>query len=309
MKRLELGSGINSSPLYMRLLNNGPALQQQISFVLTLVLIAASAWILGQIIWFVQPQSGALVPWKAQVSQNRGNHQSQQMDLSDLQSINLFGAYDEKRPQVIAKPVVQDAPKTRLNLVLVGAVASSNPNTSLAVIANRGKQATYGINEEIEGTRAKLKAVLIDRVIIDNSGRDETLMLEGLEYKKLSVSEPSNKKTVSNVRGNNPSSARDKLAKIKQTITRDPQQIFQYVRLSQVKQGGKVRGYRVSPGKEPELFQSVGLQSGDIATQLNGLDLTDPKAMGQIFRSISDLTELSLTVERGGQQHDIYIEF
>lgn len=70
--------------------------------------------------------------------------------------------------------MIQDAPKTRLNLVLVGAVASSNPKLSLAVIANRGTQATYGINEEIEGTRAKLKAVLVDRVIIDNSGRDET---------------------------------------------------------------------------------------------------------------------------------------
>ncbi|MGT0149781.1 hypothetical protein ACT691_10065 [Vibrio metschnikovii] len=43
--------------------------------------------------------------------------------------------------------------------------------------------------------------------------------------------------------------------------------------------------------------------------QLNGLDLTDPSAMTQVFESISDLTELNLTVERDGQQHDIYIQF
>ena len=64
------------------------------------------------------------------------------------------------------------------------------------MIANRGTQATYGINEEIEGTRAKLKAVLIDRVIIDNSGRDETLMLEGIEYKRLAVSAPASPRSL-----------------------------------------------------------------------------------------------------------------
>ena len=111
------------------------------------------------------------------------------------------------------------------------------------------------------------------------------------------------------MRGNNPGSAEEKLEEIKAKITKDPQQIFQYVRLSQVKRDGNVIGYRVSPGKDPELFKSVGLQSGDIATQLNGQDLTDPAAMGSIFRSISDLTELNLVVERDGQQHDIFIEF
>ena len=48
---------------------------------------------------------------------------------------------------------------------------------------------------------------------------------------------------------------------------------------------------------------------GDIATQLNGQDLTDPAAMGNIFRSISELTELNLVVERDGQQHEVFIEF
>jgi len=134
-------------------------------------------------------------------------------------------------------------------------------------------------------------------------------MLEGLEYKRLSVSAPAKPRASASVRGNNPGSAEEKLEEIKAKITQDPQQIFQYVRLSQVKRDGNVIGYRVSPGKDPELFKSVGLQSGDIATQLNGQDLTDPAAMGTIFRSISDLTELNLVVERDGQQHDIFIEF
>ncbi|MBW3697651.1 type II secretion system protein GspC [Vibrio sp. T187] len=292
-------------PSLSRWLQNGPELQQKLSVVACCILLGISAWILGQLAWFIEPSQQSIVPWKASVSSSQQPTSS--LDLSTLQKSNLFGAYSESKP-VVQKPVVQDAPKTRLNLVLVGVVASSNPEVSLAVIANRGRQATYGINEDIEGTRAKLKAVLVDRVIIENSGRDETLMLEGIEYKRLEVSEPKAKPS-SSVIGNNPVDKEEKLSSIKAAITKDPQQIFQYVRLSQVKRDGKVLGYRVSPGKEPELFHSVGLKSGDIATQLNGQDLTDPAAMSTIFRTISDLTELNLTVERDGQPHDVYIEF
>ncbi len=44
--------------------------------------------------------------------------------------------------------------------------------------------------KRLKASSAK-QAVLVDRVIIDNSGRDETLMLEGIEYKSVwVVSEP-----------------------------------------------------------------------------------------------------------------------
>lgn len=307
MNFLELKLRMDNSPVLSRFLENGFLLQQKLSLVLCCVLIAASAWILGQLAWFIEPAEQTVVPWAATASSSSAPQST--LDISSLQQSNMFGAYNPTTPAVVEQQVIQDAPKTRLNLVLVGAVASSNPKLSLAVIANRGTQATYGINEEIEGTRAKLKAVLVDRVIIDNSGRDETLMLEGIEYKRLSVSAPAPPRTSSSVRGNNPASAEEKLDEIKAKIMKDPQQIFQYVRLSQVKRDDKVIGYRVSPGKDSELFNSVGLQSGDIATQLNGQDLTDPAAMGNIFRSISELTELNLVVERDGQQHEVFIEF
>ncbi|MEC7939695.1 MAG: type II secretion system protein GspC [Pseudomonadota bacterium] len=309
MNLLELKNNAGNSPVLIRLLENGLVLQQQLSVLSCSVLIAASAWIVGQLVWFVEPVEQTIVPWQAMVSSTATSQST--LDMSSLQQSHMFGTYNPNKPKpvVVEQPLVKDAPKTRLNLVLVGVVASSNPELSLAVIANRGKQATYGSNEQIEGTKAQLKTVLADRVIIDNSGRDETLMLEGIDYKRLAVSEPTPRRASSSVRGNNPVSEEEELDEIKAKIMKDPQQIFQYVRLSQVKRDNSVIGYRVSPGKDSVLFDSVGLQNGDIATQLNGQDLTDPAAMGEIFRSISELTELNLVVERAGQQHQIFIEF
>ncbi|MFC5079277.1 Type II secretion system protein C [Vibrio thalassae] len=286
--------------------------QAQISVMLTLVMLAVSAWIAGILLWQIFPQTHSVSRWVAPVAVNNPSQvQSNDLHSSDINKANIFGQYSREKKVVKAPPVVKavkEAPKTRLNVTLVGSVVSSNPNSSLAVVAHRGKQGTYGVGEQIEGTRATLSAVMIDRIIISNSGTDETVMLEGLKFEKPEL-KTAPQVAASNITGNNPINSEEKLAAIRRTITQNPQSIFQYVRLSQVKRDGQVKGYRVSPGRDPELFNAVGLQSGDIAVALNGADLTDPAAMGKIYQSISELTELNLTVERGGQQHDIFIQF
>lgn len=275
--------------------------QQRVSFAVMMVLLTLSAWIGGQMIW--QPWSAPSVSqWQPSGVVKTGSGSSSRIDISELQNSNLFGKYQTNAP-VVEQPKVQDAPKSRLNVVLVGVVTSSNPDKSLAVIANRGQQATYGLNEVIEGTRAKLIQVQSDRVIIDNSGRNETVMLEGLKYTKPSASAVPAPKSVTRSQV-----SPDSLNKIREEIRQDAKQIFQYVRMSQVKQDGEVVGYRLSPGKDRALFDAVGLKPGDIAISINGLDLKDSAAMGEVFRSLSQLTELNLTVERNGQPHEIYIE-
>ncbi len=272
--------------------------QNTLSVSLTLVLLSLSAWILGQMVWMAQTESSISSQWAP--AQGAQLTDRQQLDLSALQKGILFGEYSEATPEVVVQKVV-DAPKTRLNLTLVGVVASNDASKNLAVIANRGSQATYGINEIIDGTRAKLKAVLPDRVIIDNSGRDETLMLEGIDYSKRSTAaERSSSRTAE--------PSQDKLVSIREAILNNPQDIFQYVRLSQVKEEGKIIGYRVSPGKDAALFESVGLKNGDIAIEFNGFDLTKPDVMNDLARAVSDMTEINLSVLRDGQQHDIYIQ-
>ncbi len=275
--------------------------QQRISFTVMALLLALSAWILGQLIW--QPLvTDNVTKWQPSLIASGKPQASQSINLSELQNSHLFGEYQEQR-QVVTQPKVEDAPKSRLNVVLVGVVTSTNPDKSLAVIANRGKQATYGIGEVIEGTRAKLYQVQTDRVIIDNAGRNETVMLEGLKYSK--PQQPAQAPAPVEQKVQIP---KGKLEQIRQEIRKDAKQVFQYVRMSQVKRDGEVLGYRLTPGKDKALFDSVGLKPGDVATQINGLDLKDSAAMGQIFQSISDMTELTLTVERDGQPYEIYIE-
>ncbi|WED26802.1 type II secretion system protein GspC [Vibrio sp. DW001] len=287
------------------------ASQSKLCTLLTILLVCLSAWIAGQTMWYLSDEQTTVSKWSAQSVNTRSSSESKGIIISGLLQAALFGRHDEKVDKVVSAPVIQDAPKTRLNLILVGAVSSSVAESSLAVIANNGSQETYGIGEKIEGTQAKLKNVFIDRIIIDNAGRDETLMLEGIEYKKV-LPTVSNKKTsnamVSEI-GNNPAPLGNEIESIRAEVLADPQKILQYIRLSQVKKDGKLVGYRIRPGKQRALFDSAGLKNGDIATSLNGEDLTDPASMGKVWQSMSEMTEFNLTVERDGQAHEIYLEF
>ena len=280
--------------------------QSPTSQTLTTLILVATVWVLGEIIWLIPNETKAVPTWAAAhvvVSKNESN-----IDIDSLRQADLFGHYTPNQQTNAANNVKVDAPKTRLNLTLAGVVANSDQALSLAVIANHGSQDTYGINEVIQGTRVKLKAVLVDRVILDNEGRDETLMLDGVDYSKLSMDNPQPLRVepVRNQEVNDESAdLEDKLDKIHQEIQNDPKALLKYVRLAMVKEGNDIQGYRLSAGSDRALFDSVGLQDGDVAVSINGVDLKSADALTQVLCTLSDIQEINLTVERDNQLEDI----
>ena len=279
-----------------------PLSQRTLTRLLTWLLVAILAWISGRMVWMLLAPPTTVAPWQAKSVKVATS--GSDINVGNLLSMNLFGQYNAQ-PKAVEATVKKDAPQTRLNLKLVGVVASSDPQSAFAVITNNGKQNTYGVNEVVDGTRVTLKAVYNDRVIISNSGRDETVMLEGLKFSKSA--QPATQKSTSN-NATKPNVDSSKLAEIKKKILAQPQSLFSYIRLSQVKKDGEVQGYRVNPGKDRILFDSVGLKANDLAVAINGNSLTDPSVMAKLWAELSSATDFTLTVERGGQVHDIHIE-
>ena len=69
-----------------------------------------------------------------------------------------------------------------LNLKVTGILLSTDNTHSLAVISNNDEdQRSYRIHERIEETNATLVGIFRDHVIIEHNGKQEILMLEGVE--------------------------------------------------------------------------------------------------------------------------------
>ncbi|PKF51398.1 type II secretion system protein GspC [Enterovibrio nigricans] len=266
------------------------------------LLILFLAWTLGRLLWvWFEPTSveanSQPTAFVASTNTTPAYH------IDQLALHQFFGEFNAKSAPIEPKPQpVVEAPKTKLNLTLVGLVASSEPERGLAVIANRGSQKTYGIGEPIEGTRVTLRQVLNDRVILRNNGRDEALMLAGVDYNQP------NKAPVRKAPAQQRASSGDSdLSAIKAEIMNNPQALLKYLTLSREQNETGLIGYRIGPGSDSRLFTDAGLQTGDIAVGINGADLTNPAEMNRIWQSLSDASEISLTVQRGGQLHEIYI--
>ncbi len=280
--------------------------QQKIAQAISFLLLVYIAFLAAKITWLLVPQA----PMYADsiitgVKQTRSPEQN--FNLSSLQKLNLFGRYNENEQIKEVAQEITDAPVTRLQLTLAGLVASDKPEGAAAIIEYKGKQETYGIGELIKGTRASLEEVLTDRVIIKQSGRLETLMLDGADYNqpaqnvankkaKLDAIKKRSSANVVDQRSNKELSINAK--KLRNDLAKDPGKITDYLRISPARIKGKIVGYRLSPGKNPDFFKLSGLKSGDIAVQMNGNDLLIPLEAAQALSALKTERDISLLIER-----------
>ncbi len=207
--------------------------------------------------------------------------------LAELQALALFGKPLSRQESTTSS---ESAPRSRLNVQLTGLLASGDPARSLAIIAQGGKQASYGIGEVINGTQAEIRRILADRVILRHQGQEEILWLD--------------ESAAASPRGTAAPASR---LPSRRALLKEPGKILDYLRISPVQRDGAVQGYRLNPGKDPALFAAVGLQPNDLAVSLNGFDLRDNAQAMQIMQQLASLSELNITVERQGQLHDVYV--
>ena len=226
------------------------------------------------------------------------------LDPRELLKLALFGKPEVKPVEPVKPASTEPAPRTKLNLTLTGVLASSLPERSIAIVLNGGDEQGYSEGDVVNGTQAIINSIQKDRIILDNQGQEETLMLDGEEY----TPSPSGLLDEEGVGPDGPDvAATPSMGKLKDEMTKNPGKLLDYINISPVINDGKLKGYRVNPGKDVAFFQRIGLQANDLAVSINGYDLRDNSQAMQIMQQLSSMTEMNLTVERNGLQQDIYI--
>ncbi|MCF5865860.1 GspC family type II secretion system variant ExeC [Aeromonas veronii] len=258
----------------------------QVAFLALLIILAQqSAALTWRLLTLANPQTSQ--PWQPSAVAVSGQN-NPRLELGEVSRLALFG---KAIPKAQAKAAVAaNAPRTQLNAQLNGVLASSDPAKSIAIIAMSGIQNSYGIGDMIDGTQARIRQVYPDRVIIERDGRDETLMLDGEEYGKPL-----------------PQTNAAPLGSLRSELMADPGKITDYLNISPVQVDGRMTGYRLNPGSNPEFFNQSGLQANDLAISINGLDLRDNMQAMQAMQQMAGATEMTVTVERQGEQFDIFV--
>jgi len=84
-------------------------------------------------------------------------------------------------------------------------------------------------------------------------------------------------------------------------VTQNVTKLADVIRPTPYYVSGQMQGYRVYPGRDRKQFAALGLRPGDLIKDIDGAALTNPQQATQIFQSLGNSDQVSVTVERNGQ--------
>ena len=215
-------------------------------------------------------------------------------DLGELLHARLFG--------VAATDNVsgQNAPRTRVALVLAGTLAGPDPHKGLAIIGESAQAGrVYAVGAMLPGG-VRLHEVYRDRVVLDRDGVLETLPLPHAVAAGGSFAELPGRSAL-------PGSEPTLSASVQRLIAQGPEVIGDLLRPMPAYVGGQLKGFRVYPGRDRRKFTRLGLQPNDVVTQVNGVPLGDAQRGMEILRSLGS-GPATVTIERGGAVQQLSID-
>jgi general secretion pathway protein C len=262
-------------------------------------LVILIAYYLAKVTWMLLPadQGGLWTPPSMPaVGAARGGAGITNNDYGNIVDAHLFGAATESAEPAVVE--TENAPDTRLNLKLRAAVAATDQDVAHAIIADgSGNEKVYFVKSSIPGG-ATLHRVHADRVILNRGGILETLRLPR-EFEGRATPVATRRASASNATAS---------TNVQQLLNDNAANFAEIIRPQPFMPNGQLKGYRVFPGRNRQQFIALGLRPGDLVTAVNGVPLNNPAQGMEVFRSLGESSQVSVTIERAGKQQDLNLD-
>jgi general secretion pathway protein C len=268
----------------------------QVARLVNVLLIVWLAWLSAKLTWLLVPE-GAQTEEVVAVAAPPVKQVRPRVDEREIANWHLFGVVDEEK--TVQKKAVE-APETRLKLTLRGVFASDEGTVGRAIVGDpRGKEETYAVGDPLPGG-ATLSEIYPDRIILEFNGRFETLRLPRDRTPAGPPAADNGSASRSNVAGSAGKAAA--FQRYRNQIKRNPSSFIDYVQAAPHRENGRFVGFKLQAGRRGDAFQELGLQSGDIVTAINGVQIDSPASGMRAMRALSDGDTVNVTLLRGGQE-------
>ncbi len=279
------------------------AANRLLPFWVSLLLVVLIGWQLANVVWMLVPGSstGDAVAVPAGLSTPGSSGDS--ADVQSIANASLFGKADPEDAAVVEAPVVIDTTvETKLNLTLKGTIASNLEEQSAAIIQVGPSDDKVFVIGDTVTSGARLQAVENRRVILNESGQLTELKLP----EEFRSAPPARRTTPSRQRA--ATSRTTPSRSIQSVVSQNAARLSDVIRPTPYFVNGQQQGYRVYPGRDRRQFAALGLKAGDLIKDIDGQSLADPQQAMQIFQSLGNAQQVTVTVERNGQPETIVLK-
>jgi general secretion pathway protein C len=311
-----------------------------------LCLVLAIAYSLSNLTWLFlngpeEPEVGVVE------SISMGKASAVHDDSTSVASIrrwHLFGEVGKQAPKpkpVVRKNIELKAPETNLRLILNGVFRSEVEEESSAIVAEKGRAGKlYKVGEKLPGN-ATLETVYENRIILNRSGRLETLHFpknaptglasttgKNKSKKKSSKLRGASSKKSSSRRSNGRQIIKNPKSRLGQLVNRgrlpSPKELVSSLHADAQSDAGTALkelgfqavpmadggGYRVGSSAPAEMLQAVGLRQDDRVLSVNGHQLGDIEADKGLFDELAAggcEGDVRIEIERGPRRFSVNV--
>lgn len=249
---------------------------------------------------FMTPPKKA-VP-KSSTSRQAVSKRMELMEYSQILKKNPFGFYGGELSGLASK---SEGANISTDVTLVGTV-SGNKKFAYAIFADKNNtQEVFKAGNSVFGL-GKLERVERNMVVINDKGKTKEIQISDIiAIKEVNI--PGQKSSTSA-----DSFSADKFArktadtsyvldgqKVQQALS-NPNQIMTDARLLPNAVSGKQEGFVLGEVRPGGIYQSLGLQNGDILLKINEYNISNPEAALQAFTALKGMDRVQIDIIRSG---------
>jgi general secretion pathway protein C len=196
---------------------------------------------------------------------------------------------------------VHRTPVSNTDITLVGAVAGRREISYAIFVDNSGRQEVFRAGDSVFGAGI-LDKVEKDRVFLKSGDdlteillKDITAMSEPRTHQRRAAVESGFSKRISN------DTYFIDQKKIQQAVA-NPKELMTDARLVPNFVDGKQQGFVLDELKPGGIYQSLGLQNGDVLLRINDYDISNPEFALQAFNALQGMDMVQLDIVRNGSK-------
>ena len=217
---------------------------------------------------------------------------------------NLFGTQLSGEAQVAKVETKQPLVATKLPLRLLGTAAANQEKRSRAAIEDEKsrKHMIVAVGDRLEGhSRVTVTGIERTRVILDNAGQPEELLLHEDDPERRPVRKRQSRQAERKPRGEKKASLNERLKALSGDDGQGISRILSSARIVPHYEDGKMQGMKVDAIEADSMFEKIGFQNGDIITEVNGIVIDRLEATSAIFDEFAEAESIVTAVRRGGE--------
>ncbi len=266
--------------------------------ILTLIIASQAADLTWRLVPL--PESATRISQRIDRTPSRqANQQERQAGLEKVAELHLFGKAGAVKD---VRQIKQKAPETRLNLTLHGVFVEEDPQQGAAIIGTSGATQKYYKVGATLMSGVTLEGVFDDRVVLLRNGQSEVLRFPKVpSVGSMSGSAKSSRTTSRPLSTGSTTS----LSGYRETFRNEPLKIFEHVRFVPVRSREGLKGYRVLPQRNRELYNKLGIRPSDLVTAVNGVSLHDDKEAMRLIDTLKNASTIQVDIVRNGQPQSL----